>query len=116
MVAGDWNCTPQQFSKSGWSDLVGGEVTTAHNTEYICSAGADRMIDYVVIDRRAQHLFPEECITADFGAIGGADRAHYGLQILVNFSVSRAQGWVLQRPRAFDHPARAKRAADPDSK
>jgi len=69
IVAGDWNCTPQQLAKTGWLELVDGEVVTAYNTDYTCTLGVGRMIDFVVVSHRARHLLPANSIKADFGAV-----------------------------------------------
>jgi len=74
------------------------------------------MIDFVVVAHRARHLLPANSIKADFAAVEGAGKAHYGQDISLNFDSALAQGWILQRPRSFEHPGKPRKAPDPESK
>eukprot|EP00959_Pyramimonas_sp_CCMP1952_P392242 8219311-Pyramimonas_sp.AAC.1 len=62
----------------------------------------------------AQHLLAS--IEADFETVEEAGKSHYGLDISLDFDMSRAMAWIIRRPRAFDHPARPKPKPDPESK
>ncbi|CAK0873221.1 unnamed protein product, partial [Prorocentrum cordatum] len=114
LVVGDWNMTPQELSASGWLELSQGVVAVPSNTSYTCTAGTGRMLDYLVMSASAQHLLAS--IEADFDTVEEAGKSHYGLDISLDFDISRAMAWTLRRPRAFDHPARPRKQPDPDSK
>eukprot|EP00959_Pyramimonas_sp_CCMP1952_P350212 7337435-Pyramimonas_sp.AAC.1 len=59
--------TPKQLTGTGWLSLVNGSVVTPSNTEYTCSLGSGRMLDYMVV---SQHASPwVESMVADFRAV-----------------------------------------------
>ncbi|CAK0802273.1 unnamed protein product, partial [Prorocentrum cordatum] len=114
LAIGDWNMTPKELAGTGWLSLVTGSVIAPFNTDYTCTLGSGRMLDYMVV---SQHAMPwVESLLADFQAVEGAGKAHYGLQLSLNFDASRARAWPMRMPRAFPHPARPKLKADPASK
>eukprot|EP00959_Pyramimonas_sp_CCMP1952_P149930 3137297-Pyramimonas_sp.AAC.1 len=51
LVIGDFNATPIELQKSGWPSLVDGLIRVPSGSEYTCTAGQKRMIDYAVLSR-----------------------------------------------------------------
>ncbi len=105
--------TPKELASTGRLALVNGAIITPTNTEYTCTLGSGRMLDYVVV---SQHAVPwVESLLADFQAVEEAGKAHYGLKLQLNFDASRARARRMRLPRAFPRPARPKLIADPES-
>eukprot|EP00959_Pyramimonas_sp_CCMP1952_P447584 9371868-Pyramimonas_sp.AAC.1 len=75
--------TPKELASTGWLALVNGAIITPTNTEYTCTLGSGRMLDYMVV---SQHAVPwVESLLADFQAVEEAGKAHYGLKLQLNF-------------------------------
>ena len=51
VIAGDWNCTPDDLRNTGWLELVGGRNVAPHTPT--CG---DRIIDFIVISECFGHV------------------------------------------------------------
>ncbi|CAK0829203.1 unnamed protein product, partial [Prorocentrum cordatum] len=102
LAIGDWNMTPKELAGTGWLGLVNGSVIVPSNTDYTCTLGSGRMLDYIVA---SPHALPwVESLSADFQAVEGAGKAHYGLQLSLNFDACRARAWLMRRKLAIKSP------------
>ena len=110
IVAGDWNVTPEEVEASRWLEEVGGRVVVPGNRDYTCRAGKGRLLDFAVASAEIATAID---ITAVEDPRWGA---HMGLDIGVKLQVATADCWTLNLPKAFVHPAKESKAADPDSK
>ena len=50
VLAGDWNCTPQELTDTGWLQLVGGVVVAP-----LSATCNDRVLDYFVVAQQFSH-------------------------------------------------------------
>ena len=62
LLAGDWNCTPQELNDTGWLQLVGGEVVAP-----ISATCNDRTLDYFVVAQQFRHNVLGCCTVCDAG-------------------------------------------------
>ena len=50
LLAGDWNCTPDELAATGWLQLVGGEIVAPKTAT--CN---DRILDFFVVAQQFRH-------------------------------------------------------------
>ncbi|CAK0874185.1 unnamed protein product, partial [Prorocentrum cordatum] len=102
LAIGDWNMTPKELASTGWLAMVNGAIITPTNTEYTCALGSGRMLDYMVASQHA--VLWVESLLADFQAVEEAGKAHYGLELQLNFDASRARAWIMRRKLSIKSP------------
>ena len=80
VAVGDWNATPDELRASKWDQSVQGTIITPDNTEYTCTAGQGRLIDFAVVSSSALPML-KKCDAID----DGQWKSHYAIRLQWNF-------------------------------
>jgi len=64
LIAADWNQIPEEVRDSGWPASIKGELVLPTNTDWTCSSGAKRMLDYVCVSKGIQEGHSGHCGSA----------------------------------------------------
>ena len=92
IIAADFNATPKEATESGIIGLLGGSIRTVPGTEFTCTSGQGRMLDYWVLSDDAKW------VAHNFRLVYGSWKPHYGIAFDVIPLATIILGTCLRSP------------------
>ena len=91
VLGGDFNCTPEQLTETGWLRVVGGVIVAPKATTCL-----DRTIDFFVVSAAMAHMVQGAHVIGD--ALG---KPHWPVRLLMNGRARPCMTRQLKGPKLF---------------
>ena len=102
---------PEELSKSGWVQKIGGVIIVPHNVMYTCTAGQARMLDYVIVPAGAEVFFRNV-----FARPHDDWTSHDGIEVHIDAEPIANIRWSLRLPAPFENSPAPPKLPDPTAK